>query len=217
MAVRFISGLASNMTSFADRLVVAVDLGFSKSARSCGVAWRDGTGQPQSQGFRFGDCINSIAALLEGHSTAVLIIEAPLSALFSSAGNPVERGEFERREANCDNRTTRYWYSGPGAATCLAAVFFLRQLTTKIEQLPQAARPSEIFLYEGFVTFKPQTTEHVSDAELLLDCFFGTQPCSVVEVKATDGQVLIALTDVVAGATARAGVPTVIAPSKLTV
>jgi hypothetical protein len=45
VAVRFSSGVAAQIESLSDRLVLAIDLGFSKSSKSCGVAWRDGTGQ----------------------------------------------------------------------------------------------------------------------------------------------------------------------------
>jgi hypothetical protein len=213
--VQFSSGVAAQIESVSERLVLAIDLGFSKSSKSCGIAWRDGTGQPHSEGLRFGECINKIVALLRGHSTAVLIIEAPLSGLFSSAGNPVERGDFEKKDPSAATGTTRYWYSGPGAATCLAVVFFLRKLIAEVEKLPEAERPSEIALYEGFITFKREATQHVSDAELLLNCFLGKQPRLVIEVKAADDQALIAITEVVAGSATAIVAPAIIAPSNV--
>ncbi len=205
-------GSPEQIDTLATCFVVAVDLGFSRTSRSCGVAWRDADGVPRSEAFRFGECIEEVARLLKGHPRVVLIIEAPLSGLFTSTGNPVGRGDFERRGLNFSSSATRYWYTGAGAATCLAAVFFLRKLLAEMERLTYEARPVEAFLYEGFITFKPEPTEHVSDAEILLDCFLGARKRLTIQIEAATGQSLIAVTDVVAGFDSGSGAPTIIAP-----
>lgn len=102
--------------------MVAIDLGFAREKRSCGLAWRVPDQDIKSAKLRFGECVESVRDLLKDQSKAVLIIEAPLSGVFSADGNPLERGDFEKRPPG--GKTDRYWYSGPGAATCLAAVFF---------------------------------------------------------------------------------------------
>jgi hypothetical protein len=185
-AAQFRSGLPEQISSLTDCPVLAIDLGFSKRSKSCGVAWRDASGRPQSEGFRFGECIEQVAGRLKGHPKAVLIIEAPLSGLFTSNGNPIERGDFERKGPSSSSGTTRYWYSGPGATTCLAVVFFLRQLLAEFRRFPDEEQPVEIILYEGFVTFKPEVTTHVSDAQLLLDSFQRPQAREVIQVEVSE-------------------------------
>jgi hypothetical protein len=64
-------------------------------------------------------------------------------------------------------------------------------LIAAIRQLPESGRPTDLVLCEGFATFKPEATEHVSDAQLLLNFFSGSQLRSVIEVKTANGQVLI--------------------------
>ncbi|MDP9484283.1 MAG: hypothetical protein M3Q49_00550 [Actinomycetota bacterium] len=113
---------------------------------------------------------------------------------------------------NASSGATRYWYVGAGAATCLAAMFFLRKLLAEMERPSDEARPVEVFLYKGFVTFKQGPTKHASDAEVLLDCFSDELRRLVIEVEAADGQSLISVTDVIARFDTGSGVPTIIAP-----
>ncbi|MDQ5857534.1 MAG: hypothetical protein M3542_04550 [Acidobacteriota bacterium] len=118
---------------------------------------------------------------------ATLIIEAPLSARFGPEGNPLRRGDFEQQAATESRRaSTRYWYSGPGAATCLAALFFLRRLRSKIN------RPMEVVLYEGFLTFKPRATKHRNDARDLLLAFCSDVKLLRVEQNAEDSIITVA-------------------------
>lgn len=205
--VGFRPGSPEGIGSLAALPVVAVDLGFAKRRRSCGVAWRDGEGGLGSGAFAFGECVEEVAGLLRGHPQAALMIEAPLSGLFAANGNPVERGAFERR-----GNANRYWYHGPGATTCLAAAFFLRELPTALRRGSAETRPIEIALYEGFVTFKTGATGDAADARLLLECFLGTVEREVVRVEAAEGQRVVALTDIVAGAGSGSTAPAIIVP-----
>lgn len=76
--------------------VLAIDLGFSGSRPTCGVAYRaQGSSGVARQRLRFGECVAFAAKTLGGIGEAVLIVEAPLSAAFDLKGNPQARGAFE--------------------------------------------------------------------------------------------------------------------------
>jgi hypothetical protein len=118
-SLTFRAGTRTLATDERSPTTIAVDLGFAKSRASCGVAWRT-IGDKGSGSFAFGDCVRLLADLLAKSPDADLIVEAPLCGFFSDEGNPIERGSFERREATVTEATkTRYWYTGPGATTCL--------------------------------------------------------------------------------------------------
>jgi hypothetical protein len=207
------SGSVGEICHLADSFVLAVDLGFSKSRRTCGLAWSNGrSDQAETKQSQFGECVDKVCELLVSHRKAVLIVEAPLSGLFDKEGNPVERGEFERRNPNVASRSTRYWYSGPGAAMCLAAVFFLRELVRRLRENLGEALPREVVLYEGFITFKSETTDHSADAKRLLDAFF-CGSCPVEEVHVSRGNLVLSILDVFGGAPAKPVAPAIIAPS----
>src|SRR5258706_153637 len=130
-AVAPLSGLAA----------LGIDLGFSGSRPTCGVAYRaQGSSQVVRERLRFGECVGFSAKTLAGISEAVLIIEAPLSAAFDAQGNPQARGAFET------DPKPRWWSIGPGAAMALAAQYFLRALDRA------AAGKATHHLIEGFVT-----------------------------------------------------------------
>lgn len=121
--------------------VLAIDLGFSGSRLTCGVAYRaQGSQRVVRECLRFGECVEFSAKTLAGISEAVLIIEAPLSAAFDAAGNPQARGAFET------DPKPRWWSIGPGAAMALAAQYFLLALNRA------AAGKTTHHLIEGFVT-----------------------------------------------------------------
>ena len=210
--VRFCPGPKERTDFLVTGLVVAIDLGFSKAKNSCGVAWRRGSEATQTDRFRFGGCVKHVANLLTPHRRAVLIVEAPLSGLFTIDGDPMERGEFEKTDPDRARFTPRYWYYGSGGAMCLAAIFFLRELNAEVRRLAAGEDVIEIVLYEGFVSFKTQQTEHDSDAQLLLHCFVGTHPPGFVELKASDGQTLVTLSDVVDVENASSKAPAIIVP-----
>lgn len=119
---------------------VAIDLGFSGSQPTCGVAMRSPAMHDfKSQKVRFGESIGLVAGHLKRFSKTVMIIEAPLSAAFDEQGNPRPRGEFEAKPK------PHWWSIGPGAVMALAAQYFLRELRL-------VAPVGNCFLVEGFVT-----------------------------------------------------------------
>lgn len=142
--------------------IVAVDLGFAKKRRSCGLAWQSPSGDLVSDCLKFGQCIDKVAALLAENPASVLTVEAPLSGLFDSGGNPTPRMPFEKicREGKTHQR---YWYVGAGAAVGLGAAFFFTGLS---RLLPQNSVTVNVF--EGFVSFKEKPTKHKEDACALL-------------------------------------------------
>jgi len=192
---------------------MAIDLGFAKEKRSCGLAWRSPGQAIDGKKLRFGECVERVPQLLKGQSNAVLIIEAPLSGLFSADGNPVERGDFEKRQPG--GKTDRYWYSGPGAATCLAAVFFLRELFSALKRDESGQSGlTEIVLYEGFETFKSAGTDHERDARLLLNSFLGLHECEVLAVSPVGEQAVVTVMEVVRDTTSQPVPPAIIIPKK---
>lgn len=197
-AVRLRSGTEGEMASLATGAVIAVDLGFAKARRSCGVAWRTPDGKAWDEALGFGECIESVCALLSPLPQAVLILEAPLSGMFNEEGNPCERGAFERRDTE-ERAGQRYWYSGPGAATCLAAIFFCRELRARLLATLVPERDLTIVLYEGFLSFKRGRTTHHEDARRLLDGFLDRKGLAGIEPVAPGTDTLvIAVTDLVA-------------------
>ena len=208
------SGSCDEVPSLRDLFVLAIDLGFAKEKRSCGLAWRFPDRDVKGTKLRFGECVDQVFQLLKRQSKAVLIIEAPLPGLFSANGNPLERGDFEKRQPG--GKTDRYWYSGPGAATCLAAVFFLRKLYSKLrEEKSDDTDTKEIVLYEGFESFKSAGTDHVQDAKLLLNSFLGRNECEMMAVNVAAEQAVITVMDVVRNAIPKSEPPAVIIPKRV--
>lgn len=190
---------------------IAVDLGFAKSSKSCGIAWRSSS-EVGEGAFTFGGCVEKVAKLLAEVPEADLIIEAPLCGFFSSAGNPVERGDLERRAATATERAQyRYWYSGPGAATCLAAIFFLRELRASLEADPSIGNPLTVTLYEGFLTFKTARISHEDDARSLRDSFL-LGGNNLLELAAPQGVTSITVLDILSGATQGSAPPALVVP-----
>lgn len=159
--------------------VVAVDLGFSGRSRTTGVAWCLASESDQKK-HRFGEAVTIVAEQLRSFSEVALVLEAPLSAAFDSYGNPRPRGSFEREPQS------RWWSVGPGAATALAALFFLRQLHCELKTANVT-----IHLVEGFVS-GDDSGDHGKVAAALRDGFQGKSRCewhSVTE----EGSVISAL------------------------
>jgi hypothetical protein len=134
-----------------DPELIAIDLGYSTTAKSCGVAW---SGHGIAMEYCFGACICAVAGHLRANGPCTLILEAVLSTYHNSEGNPSIRGPFEKG---------RGWYHGPGVSTYAAALRFLQELDRK---LPSNLRP--VPLIEGFLSYKPTKTTHSSDAERML-------------------------------------------------
>ena len=123
--------------------VVAVDLGFSTSAASCGVA---APAAPGGLNHHFGRAVTAASNGLTGARQGVLILEAPLSARFGSTGRPCSRGTFEDAPPGAP-QSTRYWSEAPGVGVAYAAVFFLRKLLDAL-----STDSVDIELVEGFVS-----------------------------------------------------------------
>ena len=138
---------------------VFVDIGFSQSSKSCGIA----VGDSNPCDICYGDLEFRIAdELKKGSSPLNLLIEAPLSVAFNVHGNPTGR-RIERR-----GRDTRYWYVGAGAVTLLATTYLLREL--------HDMKPTrEIRLFEGFASFKSKgaTSSHADDVSKLRSVAWG--------------------------------------------
>src|SRR5579871_2867701 len=105
--------------------VISVDLGFSETAASCGLTWR---GCKTPHGLPFGACVRRVVELVDKADSVALVLEAPLSATFTTEGNPVARDYGATRSNGRSMESGRGWYYGPGAIVALAAVFFLRGL-----------------------------------------------------------------------------------------
>jgi len=137
--------------------VLAVDIGYSASNRSCGLCW-----EAKSCRLRFGDCVTAITRVIEEAVSprVVLVIEAPLSVYHNPAtGNPSIRGQFEK---------DRGWYYGPGAVTCLAA----QRLLSCVD----AAVHREVLVAEAFFSNQPRRTPHDEVATLIHDDFWHVEP-----------------------------------------
>jgi len=199
------------IASSASTLVAAIDLGFGNKKKSCGCAYKLPDKPIKKDELQFGQCIKKTSKLLKDCSKAILVIEAPLSGLFSEEGNPIPRGNFEKRASG--GNSDRYWYCQSGAAMCLAAIFFLRELRAELEGNPNGqASPIDIELYEGFVTFKEKATDHGHDAEQLLDAFLRCQDRDIDRVIAADGGTVVTVMDVIGGIRRSLSPPPIIIP-----
>ena len=126
-----------------------VDVGFAQTARSCGIL--AGTGVPEEVSFNI-LCAKIIATASKNAGPLNLLIEAPLSVAFNSAGNPTGRS-IEKRGAK-----TRYWYVGLGCCVLVAATYIMRKMVSAHVQ-------REVRLFEGFASFKikGQRSSHSHD------------------------------------------------------
>jgi hypothetical protein len=166
---QFTAGTKSDAKSWV-RPLICIDLGFSQSSRSCGfVAIDGGPHHAAPVALRFHDAIERTVAIASGCPLIGLVLEAPLSAKFDGNGNPMLRGKFETLEhVEKAKIQRRHWYVGAGAATLLAAVFFLRKLR---ERLRATSNGVGIYLFEALLTFKRTGTPHQTDAADILTAF----------------------------------------------
>lgn len=186
------------------RATVAVDVGFASRNASTGLAWSV-PADIGSATVTFGNSVSRVAELLQQQRRANLILEAPLSSFFSSAGNPVGRREFEVRAATEGAKAQhRYWYTGAGASTLLASIFFLRGL----EKLLPGREPS-VALYEGFISFKRGPTCDRSDAEVLRGAFLKGD-VGLREVKPQTGESLVTVIQLIGGSPSVAVAPPIL-------
>ena len=149
---------------------LAIDLGYSAKARSCGMAH---THETAVYSLSFGACIEKTVNILKTSGRHTLILEAVLSTYHQDNGNPDIRGDFEKG---------RGWYYGPGVCTYAAAMRFLKEIDAR---LPYSL--NTIPLVEGFLSYKKTRTEHTQDARRMLEEFeiaetfeprLGSQPLS---------------------------------------
>jgi hypothetical protein len=138
---------------------IAVDLGFSGTSRSCGVASFDGNATRSPVKRTFSQCVERVAAHARRHEECVLVIEAPLSACFNDRGNPCARGPFEAAPK------PRWWSLGAGATMALAAQHFLRFLQLQMGE-------GTLHLVEGFVVGADSGADEAV-ASHLLSAFLG--------------------------------------------
>lgn len=141
---------------------VFVDIGFSRDARSCGIA----VGDSEPRAICFGDLVPRVAEeLSKGSCPLNLLIEAPLSVAFNAQGCPTGRKIEKRREGS-----PRYWYLQAGAVTLLAATYFLRGLHD-VASARGRGSDRTIRLFEGFASFKQKgvASSHAEDVARLRD------------------------------------------------
>ncbi len=145
-----------------------VDMGYSNSRESCGVLivrdnkytdedLKDIAFVELEEKFRdfYKECKNEDIGL---------ILEAPLSISFDSNRNPYGRefekeyGEEKTKKGNKKITAIRYWYSGAGATVTLGALEF-------INRIKKILVCNNIYLFEGFVSFKKEGKKKGNDYE----------------------------------------------------
>ena len=128
-----------------------LDIGFSKSERTCGVLIHDTDPVRKT----FGEAVNLVKEASRDYPVLNLVIEAPLSITFDKvSGNPVGRW-FEKKDEQ-----HRYWYAGLGCLVMVATLYLMRELTSTNPK-------GEIKLFEGFISFKTEKSDHLKDVKLL--------------------------------------------------
>ena len=132
-----------------------VDIGFSSTARSCGV-WTDTSTEEQEPSVvTFGELIDRVtkeARKAEDHPLN-LLIEAPLSVAFQQDNN-----NPTRRSCDIQGKKYRDWYVNAGATTLIAASNLLWELNN-------CERTREVRLFEGLVSFKNKEDQPGSKKE----------------------------------------------------
>ena len=137
---------------WADGNWIFLDIGFSGTQQTCGLAIRDA----EARCLDFAEAQKRIIEHLAGaKSRTNLVIEAPLSVAFRN-GLPAPRS-IERRDGK-----SRFWYVGPGCAVMVASMYLTKAI--------QAASPSGgVRLFEAFVSYKQAgvRSDHRREAGLL--------------------------------------------------
>ncbi len=138
---------------------VFVDVGFSREGKTGGLLVNDG--EPAE--LTFGDLRRNLQLLSQHADTPLnLVLEAPLSVAFTSAGNPAGRS-IERK-----GKEHRYWYAGLGCQVTVAAAYLLRGVQG-------ATARREIRLFEAFVSFKDGrvSSSHAADVRSIRSVVWG--------------------------------------------
>lgn len=175
--MRFRFPQRNEVHEISEQPIVAVDLGFANNRKACGVASQETrSAECRVEGLNFAQCVERTAEFLLENTDSVLIVEAPLSGLFESTGNPKGRLPFEKAEGK-----TRYWYAGPGAAVGLRAIFFFTCLSERVN----CNYSTTVSVIEGFVSFKTRRSDDREDARALLKDFRSSREKTyVVKTKA---------------------------------
>ncbi len=139
-------------------LTVALDIGFSNKKESCGIAWNEGE-ETKLAAMKFGAAIDHIFKLALNSKSTALIIEAPLSVLFSEDGNPECRFPSEKNNG---------WYWGAGILTHGAALVLLKGLYYRSQGTELEI---SISIYEAFSSNKKTNLCDKHEAELIFDLF----------------------------------------------
>lgn len=141
--------------------LVAVDIGYSETSASCGVAWAGG----EACCLQFGQCLDYVVSIVQRHpDRVVLVLEAPLSTCHDAFANPTIRGSFE---------SGRGWYYGAGATVTLAVMRLVDQLARRTPQ------GSHAVLAEAFLSRKSEPSRHADDAAVILRDFWTTRPSTL--------------------------------------
>ena len=129
---------------------IFLDIGFANQARTCGLLFGDATPEV----VQFGEATCQIVSRIKNWKQTNLVIEAPLSVCFDLKGNPKGR-LIEQREGD---KTSRYWYIGPGCVVMVAAMYLVRLIF-------DAESDGRVHLFEGFVSFKDRSvrSDHKQD------------------------------------------------------
>lgn len=142
--------------NIADLPACAIDLGFSESDTSVGIAFRPDFNGGGSE-LTFGDCINRVNDwLTHQHNQCVIVVEAPLTMALTERGNPCHRHiELQRNyERGCAPRSPKGWYYQAGANLSLGSTILLREL-----RVPEGLI---VLLVEGFYCSTTPDEVHAS-------------------------------------------------------
>lgn len=144
-----------SQVQWADGNWVFLDIGFSNQTRSCGLLFGDAAPTKVQFGYARQRIIER---LRESSSPVNLVIEAPLSICFDSNGNP------KGRRIEKEGKKNRYWYTGPGCAVMVAAMYLIRDIH-------EAKADVLVRLFEGFVSYKDRSlpSNHERDVCSLRD------------------------------------------------
>ena len=139
---------------------IFVDIGFSSTEESCGVA----IGKDDPEEVTFANLVKKLAAQVaeveKPHKPLNLLLEAPLSIAFTTDGNPTARVFESKKEstppklAELMDDTHRGWYYNAGANTMAGA-------TRLIWELRKCKRRRDIRLFEGYAPRESERRDEI--------------------------------------------------------
>ena len=150
---------------------IFVDIGFAGSGKkSTGLLM---PGDTTATNLTWADACEKIRKRIEVRRTPInVMIEAPLSISFDSNGNPVGR-TFEKKGLKA-----RYWYLQGGAVVMFASMLLLQRIAESNGPI--------VRLFEAFVSFKLEKTDHAADACLMRDWLLGSVDAETFEPEKFD-------------------------------